>query len=216
MPELDGLRIEQVTERMFEKHLFALDANKTLIAMDFRLLCKGVPIAPYKMLNFAQYGDRKTFMSVDRQNIWLFHASGTVQRIQGHNGTMQLEDMAGTDNYLAWKQQNHLLAAVDRFNVVTFWNTLTGKLIYKKLLQGSAQIADAFKFRRHDTQMRYQDASNQFDTFHQTLVSYSEETKGDNDEEDCYLLKLINFNVFGANQRPFEASCQTIVTCKVY
>lgn len=88
MPELDGLRIEQVTERMFEKHLFALDANKTLIAMDFRLLCKGVPIAPYKMLNFAQYGDRKTFMSVDRQNIWLFHASGTVQRIQGHNGTM--------------------------------------------------------------------------------------------------------------------------------
>ena len=42
--------------------------------------------------------------------------------------------MAGTDNYLAWKQQNHLLAAVDRFNVVTFWNTLTGKLIYKKML----------------------------------------------------------------------------------
>ena len=119
---------------MFEKHLFALDANKTLIAMDFRLLCKGVPIAPYKMLNFSEYGDRKTFMTVDRQSIWLFHASGTVQRIQGHNGTVQLEDMTGADNYLAWKQKNHMLAAVDRFNVVSFWNTLTGKLIYKKLL----------------------------------------------------------------------------------
>ena len=137
MPELDGLKIEQVTERMFEKHVFALDANKTLIAMDFRLLCKGVPIAPYKMIDFSQYGDKKTFMSIDRQNIWLFHASGSVQRIQGFNGTVQLEDVAGSDNYLAWKQKNHLLAAVDRFNVVHFWNALTGKLIYKKLLQGS-------------------------------------------------------------------------------
>ena len=58
--------------------------------------------------------------------------------------------------------------------------------------------------------MRYQDASNQFDMFHQTLVSYSEEQKGENDEEDCYLLKFVKFNVFGANQRPFEASVRTI------
>ena len=124
--------------------------------------------------------------------------------------------MAGTDNYLAWKQQNHLLAAVDRFNVVTFWNTLTGKLIYKKMLKGRAQIADAHKFRHHDNQQRYQDPSNQFDVYHQTLVSFSEETKGPNDEEDCYRLKFVKLNVFGPNQSAFEASCETLGDCKVY
>ena len=41
----------------------------------------------------------------------------------------------GEDNdFLVWKNQDHLLAAVNRFNVVSFWNTLTGKLIHKKVL----------------------------------------------------------------------------------
>ena len=109
-----------------------------------------------------------------------------------------------------------MLAAVDRYNVVTFWNTLTGKLIYKKMLKGSAQIADAHKFRHQDSQQRYQDPSNQFDVYHQTLVSFSEEKKGQNDEEDCYRLKFVKLNVFGPNQRAFEASCETLGDCKVY
>ena len=107
-----------------------------MIAMDFKLLCKGITVTPYKIMNFADHGDKRTFLSIDRQNIWLLHASGVVQKIQSFNGTVQLEDLAGEDNYLVWKQKNHMLAAVDRFNVASFWNTLTGKLIYKKLLVG--------------------------------------------------------------------------------
>ena len=84
-----------------------------------------------------------------------------------------------------------MLAAVDRNNIVSFWNTLTGKLIYKKLLEGSAQIAEAHLFRHHDSQQRYQDPTNQFDTCAQTLVSYSKEQKGDFDEEECYRLKIV-------------------------
>ena len=53
---------------------------------------------------------------------------------------MKLEDIKSDDNYLAWKQKDNIFAAVDRFNVVTFWNTLTGELIYKKLLEGEERI----------------------------------------------------------------------------
>ena len=34
MPELDGLKIESVNDRLYEKHLFALDARKNLIPSD--------------------------------------------------------------------------------------------------------------------------------------------------------------------------------------
>ena len=40
-----------------------------------------------------------------------------------------------------------MLAAVTRFNVVYFWNTLTGKLIHKKVLEEHAQIPHAYNYR---------------------------------------------------------------------
>ena len=55
-----------------------------------------------------------------------------------------------------------MLAAVNRFNVVCFWNTLTGRLIHKKVLGEEAKIEDAYKYRSHDYQVRYQDPANQF------------------------------------------------------
>ena len=42
-----------------------------------------------------------------------------------------MEDYGEGDDFLAWSQKGHLLAAVNRFNVVSFWNTLTGQLIHK-------------------------------------------------------------------------------------
>ena len=41
-----------------------------------------------------------------------------------------------------------MFAAVDRFNVVSFWNTRTGKLIYKAILDQNNQIKDAIKFKK--------------------------------------------------------------------
>ena len=54
-----------------------------------------------------------------------------------------LEDSDKLNEYLAWTQKGHTFAAVDRFNVVTFWNSLTGKLMHKKVLEKDAQIEDA-------------------------------------------------------------------------
>ena len=39
------------------------------------------------------------------------------------------------DDFIVWKQKDHIVAAVNRFNVVSFWNALTGKLIHKKVLE---------------------------------------------------------------------------------
>ena len=61
-----------------------------------------------------------------------------------------LEDYEGFNEYLAWTQKGRIFAAVNRFNVVIFWDSLTGKLIYKKVLENHAQIEDATLFRAHD------------------------------------------------------------------
>lgn len=63
-----------------------------------------------------------------------------VQKIDILDGSMELEDSKSKNDYLVWTQKGNIFAAVDRFNIVYFWNTLTGKLIYKKVLEGSARI----------------------------------------------------------------------------
>ena len=35
----------------------------------------------------------------------------------------------------------------------------------------------------------------------------------ENDEEDCYRLKIVHLNVFDRSQGAFEASCKTLCTC---
>ena len=49
-----------------------------------------------------------------------------------------MEDSGDGDDFLVWKQKDNILAAVNRYNVVSFWDTLTGKLIHKKVLEGDA------------------------------------------------------------------------------
>ena len=65
------------------------------------------------------------------------YASGRLRKIQKSlfRGTLQLEDANFGAGYLLWKQENHIFAAVDRFNVIYFWNSITGKLIYKSFLE---------------------------------------------------------------------------------
>ena len=71
------------------------------------------------------------------------------------------------------------MAAVNRFNVVSFWNTFTGELIYKKILGTNKEttIKDANKYKSHKNQGRYEDQSKQFDSVAQTIVSYKKEPK---------------------------------------
>ena len=66
----------------------------------------------------------------------------------------------------------HILVAVDVFNVATFWNTRTGKLIYKTILSNENKIDEAFKFRSPSyAGMRYSDPREQTDCLTQMILS---------------------------------------------
>ena len=50
------------------------------------------------------------------------------------------------------------MAAVNRFNVVSFWNTLTGELFHKKIIANEKdRIADARKYQSLEYQARYEE-----------------------------------------------------------
>ena len=128
---------------------------------------------------------------------------------------MQLEQSGGRNKYLAWQQKGNIFAAVDRFNVVSFWNTLTSKLIYKKMLEGDSRIQDAELFRSFDIQNRYEDPSNLFDQLPQAIVSFKtypwwySDTLG-------YDLKLVKLDLFVESQTSFDASCRTLISGKMH
>ena len=77
------------------------------------------------------------------------HKTGVIQKIEKclFRGKIPLEGSRDQGEYLVWKQKGNLFAAVDRFNVVSFWNCLTGRLIYKKVLEGAAKIEKAHCYR---------------------------------------------------------------------
>ena len=134
LPELNGVKITRLADDLYAGHLFGIDASQNLIATNVDLLCKGV--TPYKIFNFAKHSASatETTLAIDEEYIWLLHESGTVQKIQSFAGKIQLESFGGEESYLVWKQKNHLFAAVDKYNVVSFWNTITGNLIFMKML----------------------------------------------------------------------------------
>ena len=135
LPELDGIKIAQVAQLVHEGHLFALDEKNNLIAMNLNLLCHGDGFSPYAIIDFSKYAGGSV-ISIDQQYIWALHASGEMHKLLGNFAdTLQLEDSGDDDDFLVWRQQGHILAAVNRFNVVSFWNTLTGKLIDKQVLE---------------------------------------------------------------------------------
>ena len=85
-------------------------------------------------MNYSKYAGGSV-ISIDQQNIWALHSSGEMHRFRTFAGSLQMEDYGEGDDFLAWSQKGHLLAAVNRVNVVFFWNTLTGQLIHKKVLE---------------------------------------------------------------------------------
>ena len=161
--------------------------------------CQGIT-SPYKIVNHADSGN--ITLSIDDENLWLLHASGAAQSIKlsPFAGSIQLEEsnvIEENNDYLVWKQVENMMVAVNRFNVASFWNTFTGKLVHKKVLEEHEQINDAYKYRCHGYQARYQDPANQFDAFTQTLVSLKPEQKGASAEDDLYSVKIVKLHVHG-------------------
>ena len=71
---LDGLKIQQVAESTYQRHLFAIDADQNLIAIDVKLVCQGE--RPYQIMSYAKLGDSRTLLTVDSETVWLLHTSG--------------------------------------------------------------------------------------------------------------------------------------------
>ena len=71
--DLLGIKIKDMAETQAEKHLFAIDIDGNLIAMDMCLVCKDN--APYKMLSLP---DDNAVLRVDKKNICILYASGNV------------------------------------------------------------------------------------------------------------------------------------------
>jgi hypothetical protein len=68
------LQIEKVAKSPYQGHLFAIDTDQNLIAINMKLACQGEK--PYQIMSCAKEGDRITLLSVDDQNIWLIFESG--------------------------------------------------------------------------------------------------------------------------------------------
>ena len=125
--------ISKLSSTEFNDHVFAIDNQQGLYALNTHYLDKS--IVPQKVLAFTEDGNENTVISMSERNIWLIHASGLVQTIKKDlfEGTRQLDNFV-PNNYLAWKQHGNMFAAVNRFNVVSFWNTMTGKLVHRTRL----------------------------------------------------------------------------------
>ena len=86
-------------------------------------------------MDFSKYGGGSV-LSIDERNVCVLHASGEVHKLPNNfAGTLQMEDSGEDDDFMVWRQQGCLLAAVNRFNVVCFWDTLTGRLLDKQVLE---------------------------------------------------------------------------------
>ena len=93
------------------------------------------------MINFKEQGH--TVLYVGSQRLWLLHASGITQKIMKlpFTGRLQLEGQAEErDEFLLWKQNGHIFTAINRFNVVHSWNTLTGQLLFRKSITSNKKI----------------------------------------------------------------------------
>ena len=90
LSEFDGVRITAVADIVYEGHLFAINDDNNLIAMNLKHLCEGC--APYqdKDLNKHEGG---TILSIEQKHIVIAHASGEIQKIlkSPFAGIVQLE-----------------------------------------------------------------------------------------------------------------------------
>ena len=111
-----------------------------------------------------------------------------------------------------WQQKGNIFAAVDRFNLVSFWNTHTSKLIYKKVLEGTSRIQDAIFYRSHDRHDRYEDPSNLFDQMPQAIVGFKFKPWWEGEPHTGLDFKLVKLDLFAESQTSFNASCRTLAS----
>ena len=144
-----GLTLLKTSRREFKGHILAYGTQQDLYAINTHYIIRG--LQPQHISKFVAIGNDNIVMSVSSRNIWIITASGQAKSIETDlfEGRTELEENEEND-YLVWKQHQHLLAAVNRFNVVSFWNTLTGRLVHKVRLEGKDRIADAHFLRSHD------------------------------------------------------------------
>ena len=94
-------------------------------------------------------------MTISEHHICVFNSrKGTIIKFQ-NSARLILEEVDLERNYLAWKQVKNIFMAVDRFNVMSYWNTLTGKLFYREKLEGENRIPEAYKYVCSKSQRRY-------------------------------------------------------------
>ena len=185
--------------------MVVLDDKINLVAFDVNLLIKGVTHSN-QIIKYDQISDK--LLASDQQSIWIVHAAGMIQTIQNNflfRGRIPLEGSKGQKDYLVWKQKGNLFAAADRYNVVTFWNCLTGRVIYKKVLEGKARIEKAHCYRNYSTQARFEDLTNQFDAIAQPMLSCKK-------NGNVYGLKMVKLNLFEKSHFTFDASCHTLLS----
>ena len=89
-----------------------------------------------------------------------------------------------------------MFVAVDRFNVASFWNTLSGKLVFKTILDKNSRIENAFSYKKHDLQARYENPNKQFDSLPQIIQSIKSDSKHDYDRDFYHRVKFMTLNVF--------------------
>ena len=90
LSEFDGVRIVKVADMVYEGHVFAMNKDNNLIAMNLKHLCEGC--APYQVKDLHLHTGG-TILTVEQKYIVVAHASGEVQKIlvSPFAGTVQLE-----------------------------------------------------------------------------------------------------------------------------
>ena len=130
------------------RNLMAIDMNertiivlkgKELIRIDINLLCENQ--ISFEESKVFKYSDKKldgldSLLTFNEHHICIVNSrSGNLMKYL-NSDRLKLEDVDFCNQYLAWKQVKNIFMAVDRFNVVSYWNTLTGKLFHKEKLKG--------------------------------------------------------------------------------
>ena len=101
---------------------------------------------------------------------------------------------------------------------MTFWNTHTSKIIFKKELEGDSRIQDALLYRNFDRNDRYEAPSNLFNQMPQAIVGFKFKPwwEGDSTGLDFKLVKLDLFvKSKETNFKTFNASCRELISGKM-
>ena len=92
LPDLDNVRISSVANIEKEGHIFAINEENYLIAINLKYLCQGCE--PYRVTRLDErVNGFGTALSVEKQHILITERSGEFRKIQvaPFTGTVQLE-----------------------------------------------------------------------------------------------------------------------------